>query len=70
MERCGITQSLITRPKGTCWAVYVKNSHLKPGMGYPFGFFRVSNTGNAVNLYLLPYDFPRLFRILSLNLLI
>ena len=29
-----------------------------------FGFFRVSSAG-TVNLYLLPYDFPRLFRILS-----
>ena len=29
-----------------------------------FGFFRVSSAG-TVNLYLLPYDFPRLFRILA-----
>jgi hypothetical protein len=65
MEQCSLAQQLKKRPKGTCWPLFVKNSHSAPGMGHPFGFFRVSNTGNSVNLYMLPYDFPRLFRILS-----
>jgi hypothetical protein len=64
MEQSVLAQQLIKRPKGSCWTLFMKNSAQKAGMGQPFGFFRVGGAG-SVNLYLLPYDFPRLFRILS-----
>jgi hypothetical protein len=64
IETSALLSQLVKCPKGTCWSLFVKNSTPKNNMGYPFGFFRVSNTGNAVNLYLLPYNFPKLFKIL------
>jgi hypothetical protein len=64
IETSQFLSQLLKRPKGTCWSLFAKNSSQKHGMGYPFGFFRVSNSGNAVNFYVLPYNFPKLFKIL------
>ncbi|KAI1315117.1 Integrator complex subunit 6 [Mortierella claussenii] len=33
---CPMTQELLTRPPGTCWPVYVKNSYKTDGFGFPF----------------------------------
>jgi hypothetical protein len=65
IETSHFLSQLLKRPKGTCWSLFAKNSYQKHGMGFPFGFFRVSNSGNAVNFYVLPYNFPKLFKILN-----
>ncbi|KAI8854789.1 hypothetical protein BC829DRAFT_412886 [Chytridium lagenaria] len=49
----------------TC-KVYVKNSGQQPGLGEPFGFLKVSTASRGgVNLYILPYNFPVLFKLLA-----
>ncbi|KAI8612252.1 hypothetical protein BC830DRAFT_1171237 [Chytriomyces sp. MP71] len=53
---------------GLCWTIYAKNSGRTPGLGEPIGFFKITTNvakGNVVMMYLLPYNFPRLFRIID-----
>lgn len=35
-------------------------------MGLPFGFMKATNTGNLISLYILPYNFPRLFALMKM----
>ncbi|KAH6578586.1 hypothetical protein BASA60_003552 [Batrachochytrium salamandrivorans] len=65
MEQTGVTQRLLKRRSGTCWPLFVENSHHQPGPGFPFGFLKVSGAGNTVNIYILPYNFPKLFKLLN-----
>ncbi|KAJ3115664.1 hypothetical protein HDU96_000282, partial [Phlyctochytrium bullatum] len=46
--------------------LYVKNSGREPGLGSPFGFLKVSSASRGgVNMYILPYNFPRIFKLLE-----
>ncbi|KAJ3415374.1 Integrator complex subunit 6 [Chytridiales sp. JEL 0842] len=69
-DRFHIDQSnwteLLNRKPGTCWTLYVRNSYKEPGLGHPFGFLKVSNANRGgVNMYILPYNFPMLFKLLD-----
>ncbi|KAG0056623.1 Integrator complex subunit 6 [Gryganskiella cystojenkinii] len=59
-----MTQELLTRPPGSCWPVYVKNSYKTEGFGFPFGFLRASTQKNAVTLTVVAYNYPALFTLL------
>ncbi|GMT34503.1 hypothetical protein PFISCL1PPCAC_25800 [Pristionchus fissidentatus] len=48
-----------------CWQVYVKNSHRTPGEGKPFGYLKTATNGSSVNLFLMPYNYPILLRLLD-----
>ncbi|GJJ75105.1 hypothetical protein EMPS_07463 [Entomortierella parvispora] len=59
-----MTQELLTRPPGSCWPVYVKNSYKTEGFGFPFGFLKASTQKNAVTLTVVAYNYPALFTLL------
>ncbi|KAG0295580.1 Integrator complex subunit 6 [Linnemannia gamsii] len=61
---CPMTQELLTRPPGTCWPVYIKNSYKTDGFGFPFGFLKANTTKNAVTLTVVAYNYPALFTLL------
>lgn len=65
MEQIHFCQLLLKRPRNTCWVASMENSHSKPGLGLPFGFFKVTKNGQSVNFYILPYNFKKLFSLLS-----
>ena len=69
MEQSFMTSDLAKRKPGTCWPLYIKNSHKTPGLGHSFGFLKVSSavhTGSkAVHIYILPYNFPRCWKLLE-----
>ncbi|KAF9285383.1 Integrator complex subunit 6 [Linnemannia elongata] len=61
---CPMTQELLTRPPGTCWPVYIKNSYKTEGFGFPFGFLKANTSKNAVTLTVVAYNYPALFTLL------
>eukprot|EP01113_Clastostelium_recurvatum_P003584 TRINITY_DN11566_c0_g1_i1.p1 TRINITY_DN11566_c0_g1~~TRINITY_DN11566_c0_g1_i1.p1 ORF type:complete len:611 (+),score=160.55 TRINITY_DN11566_c0_g1_i1:850-2682(+) len=68
IEPCSLTQFLVshmgTRPN-ICWYVYMGNSGPTHGAGEPFGYLKLSSTGHAVNMFVFPYNFPRLWPLLE-----
>ncbi|KAJ1981791.1 hypothetical protein H4R34_001939 [Dimargaris verticillata] len=65
VENCPLTQELLKQPPNTYWQVFVPNSFKKQGGGFTFGFLRVNSLQTAVNLYVLPYNYPALFILLE-----
>ncbi|KAF9981003.1 Integrator complex subunit 6 [Mortierella antarctica] len=61
---CPMTQELLTRPLGSCWPVYIKNSYRTEGFGFPFGFLKANTNKNAVTLTVAAYNYPALFTLL------
>ncbi|KAG0198615.1 Integrator complex subunit 6 [Mortierella sp. GBA30] len=61
---CPMTQELLTRPPGSCWPVYIKNSYRTEGFGFPFGFLKANTHKNAVTLTVVAYNYPALFTLL------
>ncbi|KAF9946900.1 Integrator complex subunit 6 [Mortierella alpina] len=61
---CPMTQELLTRPLGSCWPVYIKNSYRTEGFGFPFGFLKANTNKNAVTLTVVAYNYPALFTLL------
>eukprot|EP00898_Chlorokybus_atmophyticus_P001350 jgi/Chlat1/2215/Chrsp17S02775 len=49
---------LLSAKQGTCWQLFIANSKGDGQPGDPFGFIRLNRAGNAVNLYVLPYNYP------------
>lgn len=45
--------------------VFVKNSHKTQGIGYPFGYLKLSANLQTVNLFVFPYNYPLLFAIIE-----
>ncbi|KAF9201596.1 Integrator complex subunit 6, partial [Haplosporangium sp. Z 27] len=62
---CPMTQELLTRPPGSCWPVYIKNSYKTEGFGFPFGFLKANTNKNAVTLTVVAYNYPALFTLLD-----
>ncbi|GMT03500.1 hypothetical protein PENTCL1PPCAC_25674 [Pristionchus entomophagus] len=48
-----------------CWQVFVTNSFHSPGAGKPFGFLKTATNGSSVNLFLMPYNYPVLLKLLD-----
>ncbi|KAI8601354.1 hypothetical protein EDD21DRAFT_374691 [Dissophora ornata] len=61
---CPMTQELLTRPPGSCWPVYIKNSYKTDGFGFPFGFLKANTNKTAVTLTVVAYNYPALFTLL------
>ncbi|KAJ2906448.1 hypothetical protein GGI21_004037, partial [Coemansia aciculifera] len=52
--------------KPVCWPVFVNGSYTTAkNSGFPFGILRPNTTRTAVNLFVLPYNFAALWRILG-----
>ena len=46
--------------------MYIEDSGNTKGLGQPFGFLRFSSSANSVNMYVLPYNFPKFFKIFGM----
>ncbi|KAJ2079013.1 hypothetical protein H4R24_004077 [Coemansia sp. RSA 988] len=52
--------------KPVCWPVFVNGSYTTPkNSGFPFGILRPNSARTAVNLFVLPYNFTALWKILA-----
>ncbi|KAJ2502054.1 hypothetical protein GGH96_001455 [Coemansia sp. RSA 1972] len=52
--------------KPVCWPVFVNGSYTTPkNSGFPFGILRPNSARTAVNLFVLPYNFTALWKILG-----
>ena len=48
------------------YKVFVPNSGPKQNdLGYPFGYIKASTNMMSVNLFVLPYNYPNLFQLIS-----
>ena len=65
VESCALTQRLLAREQGTCWQIFIRNSGRQEGLGSPFGFLKANSTLSCVNLFVLPYNYPKLFPLLG-----
>ena len=63
IERCELTDWMIKHKAGSCWPVFVRNSS-PTGKNEPFGYLKTSP--NNVCLFVLPFNFPRLWMLLGL----
>eukprot|EP00232_Nephroselmis_pyriformis_P001819 CAMPEP_0182909606 /NCGR_PEP_ID=MMETSP0034_2-20130328/35847_1 /TAXON_ID=156128 /ORGANISM="Nephroselmis pyriformis, Strain CCMP717" /LENGTH=498 /DNA_ID=CAMNT_0025045873 /DNA_START=57 /DNA_END=1549 /DNA_ORIENTATION=- len=51
--------------RGACWQVFVQNSKIRGEAGEPFGFLRLNRAATGVALYILPYNYPVLWKLLD-----
>ncbi|KAJ3026335.1 UNVERIFIED_CONTAM: Integrator complex subunit 6 [Siphonaria sp. JEL0065] len=63
----GPFKALLARKPGVCWTLFVKNSGKAEGLGEPIGFLKVSaaSRGSGVMMYIMPYNFPKLFKLIE-----
>lgn len=66
LEPSPLTQFLLQhrQSQAVCWQTYVTGSN-GGGIGEPFGYLKASTTGNVVSLFVLPYNYPRLWPLLE-----
>ncbi|KAJ3071558.1 Integrator complex subunit 6 [Podochytrium sp. JEL0797] len=50
-----------------CWTLFARNSGNSEGLGDPIGFLKVSaaSRGSGVMMYIMPYNFPKLFKLIE-----
>ncbi|XP_063719725.1 integrator complex subunit 6-A-like [Symsagittifera roscoffensis] len=69
IEACPMTHSILERSKSQsfAWPVFIaKSGPGEHGLGSPFGYVRAHPHGlRKVNLYVLPYNYPVLFPLLT-----
>ncbi|KAK3282594.1 hypothetical protein CYMTET_9672 [Cymbomonas tetramitiformis] len=61
LEPCMLTQLLSSASPGACWQVFMAGH----GGTEPCGYLKFNRPTNTVQLYVLPYNFPVLFRLLD-----
>uniref|UniRef100_A0A914LYW5 Integrator complex subunit 6-like beta-barrel domain-containing protein n=1 Tax=Meloidogyne incognita TaxID=6306 RepID=A0A914LYW5_MELIC len=57
---------LDVKESNLCWQVFVENSYRQPGLGFPFGYIKIS-TSATVTLYVMPYNYPELLSLLAMG---
>ncbi|KAJ3383486.1 Integrator complex subunit 6 [Lobulomyces angularis] len=68
LDPCYLTvklEELSNQKPGTCVPLFVKNSYIQEGLGHPCGFLKFSTQERRVSFYILPYNFPRLFKLID-----
>ena len=67
LEPSPLTQFILERRQpNVAWQCFVPNSGPKPNdLGYPFGYVKASTNMMSVNLFVLPYNYPVLFQLIS-----
>ncbi|KND04683.1 uncharacterized protein SPPG_00396 [Spizellomyces punctatus DAOM BR117] len=63
-QKSAIVRELMQQPGQPSWTLFVQNSDSTPGFGKPFGTLKYSGSSRTVSLYIMPYDFPKLFGLL------
>eukprot|EP00116_Pleurobrachia_bachei_P002108 sb/3462370/ len=65
LEPSPLTQYILElRQPNVCWQTFVKSSGRDKQLK-PFGYLKASIKGNAVNLFVMPYNYPVLFPLLE-----
>lgn len=66
LEPSPLTQYILERKQPTsCWPVYVQGSSRFSELWAPFGYLKASTNLSCVNLFVMPYNYPKLLPILS-----
>lgn len=67
LEPSPLTQFILERRQpNVAWQCFVPNSGSKPNdLGYPFGYLKASSNMMSVNLFVMPYNYPILFQLMS-----
>ncbi|XP_009861412.2 integrator complex subunit 6 [Ciona intestinalis] len=59
LEPSPLTQVLLEKKNpNTCWKVFVDNSGKQSGVRHPCGYLKCSSNLQAVNLFVMPYNYP------------
>ena len=72
----GFHSPLKEKKKGSCLSlyvtlmvfpsqVYVENSGSTGGLQYPFGYLKASTNLTSVNLFIMPYNYPKLIPLIG-----
>ncbi|WKX89517.1 hypothetical protein Q1695_008853 [Nippostrongylus brasiliensis] len=48
-----------------CYQVFVRSSSRTEGVGKPFGYLKTASNGQAVNLVIMPYNYPVIVQLLE-----
>jgi hypothetical protein len=69
LEPSPLTQFFLERRQvNVAWQCFIPNSGPKLNdLGYPFGYLKTSSNLMSVCLYVLPYNYPVLFQLMSKN---
>lgn len=66
LEPSKLTQKILSLKKtNVCYQVFMRHSHPSEAIGRPFGYLKAASSGTAVNLIIMPYDYPTLVPLLS-----
>jgi len=66
LEPSPLTQYILERRQpNVCWQVFISNSAKYSELGHPFGYLKASSTLTAVNLFVMPYNYPVLLPLLG-----
>jgi len=66
MEPSPLTQFILERRQpNAAWQVFVPSSLKQNDLGYPFGYIKASSNLMAVNLFVMPYNYPILFQLMN-----
>jgi integrator complex subunit 6 len=71
LEPSPLTQFLLERRQpNIAWQCFVPNSGSKPNdLGSPFGYLKASSNMMTVNLFVMPYNYPVLYQLISMRIL-
>ncbi|KAJ1922013.1 hypothetical protein H4219_000360 [Mycoemilia scoparia] len=64
---CNVSRRLLEASAGQIinWPIFITKSYKAQSPKFPFGILRANSARTAVNLYILPYNFPVLFNLLK-----
>jgi hypothetical protein len=66
LEPSPLTQKILERKQPTtCWQVFAPNSGKHADLGAPFGYLKASTNLTAVNLFVMPYNYPKLLPMIK-----
>lgn len=67
LEPSPLTQFILERRQpNVAWQCFVPNSGSKPNdLGFPFGYLKANSNLMGVSLYVMPYNYPLLFQLIT-----
>ena len=65
LEASPLTEHMLRTTRGGCLTCTVPGSGARAGREEPFGYLKASTTSGSVSLFVLPYNYPRLFQLIN-----
>jgi hypothetical protein len=65
LEPSPLTEHMLRTARGGCLPCVVPGSGARAGREEPFGYLKASTTSGTVSLYVLPFNYPRLFQLVN-----